>query len=124
MMRTTWINTALAAGGIAVLAGSIALTSSPSLAGGDLGKGEEVFVSGKCGMCHDVSSAGITATTKSDKIKGPDLAGVTSRQERDWIAKFIRKQTEKDGSSHKKEFKGSDEELAALLDWLETQQSE
>ncbi len=72
----------------------------------------------KCSMCHGVAAAGIEAKTKSEKMKGPDLSGYTSDKELSEIADYVRKQTELDGKSHKKEFKGSDEELQAILDWL------
>jgi len=83
--------------------------------------GLKVFNAEKCGMCHDVSSAGIKATTKSESMKGTDLTGVTSRHEAEWIGKFIRQEIELDGVKHKKAYKGTDEDLAALIEWLDTQ---
>jgi hypothetical protein len=65
-----------------------------------------------------VAAAGIEAKAKSEKLKGPDLGGVTERHEREWIGKYVRKQIDFNGEAHKKEFKGTDEELAALIDWL------
>jgi mono/diheme cytochrome c family protein len=67
-----------------------------------------------------VAAAGIEAKAKSEKLKGPDLGGVTERHERPWIEQYVRKQIEFNGAAHKKEFKGTDEELAALIDWLAT----
>jgi mono/diheme cytochrome c family protein len=67
-----------------------------------------------------VAAAGIEAKAKSEKLKGPDLGGVTERHERAWIEQYVRKQIEFNGAAHKKEFKGTDEELAALIDWLAT----
>lgn len=82
------------------------------------GDGKAVFEAQKCDLCHAVSSAGIEATTKSEKLKGPDLTGVGDRFEKDWIVKYIKKEADKDGKPHTKPFKGSDEELQALVDWL------
>ncbi len=86
--------------------------------------GRTIFLAQKCNMCHSVQSAGIEATTKSKKMKGPDLTGITSRRETDWIAKYIRKEVQLDGRDHKKEFKGSEKELAAVISWLGEQTPE
>lgn len=83
--------------------------------------GKEVFLAQKCNMCHTVSSAGIEATTKSEKMKGPDLAGVVQTLDPVWVADFIQKKVDKEGKKHAKEFKGSAEELAALIEWLKAQ---
>lgn len=86
--------------------------------------GKAIFEAQKCNLCHSVSSAGIEATTKSDKLKGPDLTGVGDRHDAEWIAKYLKKEVDKDGKSHTKPFKGSDEELKALVDWLLEQKAE
>lgn len=83
--------------------------------------GKEVFLAQKCDTCHAVSTAGIAATTKSEKMKGPDLVGVIQAHEPTWISDFLHKKVDKDGKKHAKEFKGTDEELAAIVAWLETQ---
>ena len=36
----------------------------------------------------------------------------------------MKREIDKDGKEHKKEFKGSDEELQALVDWLLEQKAE
>lgn len=81
------------------------------------------FVDQKCNMCHSVSSAGIEAKVKSEAMKGPDLAGVTSRHESEWLGKFLRREVQLNGADHKKEFKGSDEDLKALITWLDGQKA-
>ena len=50
-------------------------------------------------------------------MKGADLGGPIEA-DFEVIAAFVRKQGELDGKSHKKEFKGTDEELQTILDWL------
>ena len=82
------------------------------------GDGKAVFEAQKCNLCHSVSSAGIEATTKSEKLKGPDLTGVGDRHDAEWIAKYLKKEVDMDGKKHTKPFSGSDEELKALVDWL------
>lgn len=84
--------------------------------------GKEVFLAQKCNMCHGVSTAGIEATTKSEKMKGPDLVGVVQAHEPSWIADLLHKKIDSaNGKKHAKEFKGSDEELTAIIDWLAAQ---
>ncbi len=71
----------------------------------------------KCNMCHAVPAAEIVAKSKSEKMKGADLGGKVEG-EFETIAAYVRKAEELDGKKHKKEFKGTDEELQAILDWL------
>lgn len=82
-------------------------------------KGKVLFAKKyKCIECHDLKSAKIEATTKSEKEKGPDLSGYSSDNEIAELAAFVRKEADLDGKAHKKEFKGTDEELQAIVDWL------
>jgi hypothetical protein len=83
--------------------------------------GKEIFLAQKCDLCHTVSSAGSEAKTKSDKMKGPDLTTAEKRDPK-LLADFMRKTAQIDDQDHKKEFKGSDEELGALLSWIQEQQ--
>ena len=83
--------------------------------------GKAIFLAQKCNFCHTVSSAGIEATTKSDKMKGPDLAGLASKQDAKVLHDFLRKTGTIDGKKHGKQFTGSDEELGAVIAWLQKQ---
>ena len=78
--------------------------------------GRAIFLDQKCNMCHDVSSAGITATTKSEKMKGPDLKGI--QRDADWVTKYLKKEVDLNGQKHKKAFTGNAAELKALVDWV------
>ena len=71
----------------------------------------------KCNMCHAVPAAEIEAKTKSEKMKGADLGGKIEAEFAE-IAAYVRKEGELDGKTHKKPFKGTDEELQTILDWL------
>ncbi len=84
--------------------------------------GKAIFLAQKCTMCHDVSSAGITATTKSAAVKGPDLAGAAAKRDAKLLNDYLRKKADIDGKKHKKEFTGSDEEIGALIAWLQKQE--
>ncbi len=80
--------------------------------------GKKIFLDQKCNLCHAVSSADISPT---GKIKAPDLAGLASKEHAAWLGKFLRKEADKNGKKHVKPFAGSDEELGALIAWLQTQ---
>ena len=84
-------------------------------------EGKDLFVAQKCNMCHSVSSAEIEAKVKSEKMMGPDLTGVVTADNSETLAKFVKKQAQIDGKDHKKEFAGTDDELTAIIAWLETQ---
>ncbi len=87
---------------------------------GDL-DGKEIFLKQKCDLCHTVSTAGIEAKVKSEAMKGPDLANVGDRHDAEWIENWLRKKVEMNGKKHPKAFTGSDEELGALIAWLQNQ---
>ncbi len=71
----------------------------------------------KCNMCHGVPAADIAAKTKNEKMKGGDLGGEIEGELAE-LAAYVRKEAELDGKTHKKPFKGTDEELQAIVDWL------
>jgi mono/diheme cytochrome c family protein len=100
-----------------------AATKSPaapsSAAKGSTLDGKQIFMSQKCNTCHAVSSASITAKTK---VKGGDLAGLANKEDAAWLGKYLRKEGDKKGKKHAKAFTGSDEELGALIAWLQKQE--
>ena len=85
--------------------------------------GEEAFVR-NCAECHGVKVAKINPTTKKDADKGPDLTGIGEKYQAGWIKRYVKVETENEGKAHKKKFKGSDEELQVLVDWLLEQKAE
>jgi cytochrome c551/c552 len=99
-----------------------ALFGSASILAADAGAaaldGKQIFLDQKCNMCHSVSSAGITPTSK---IKAPDLAGLASKEDPAFLTKFLKKTADKNGKKHIKPFTGSDAELGALVAWLQKQ---
>ena len=86
--------------------------------------GKAVFEDQKCNLCHAVSTVGIEAKTKSEKLLGPDLVNMADSYEAEWLVQYIKKEVDKEGKSHTKPFKGSDEELQVLVDWLLEQKAE
>jgi len=81
--------------------------------------GKAIFLAQKCNMCHSVSTAGIEATTKSEKMKGPDLVNI--KTDAKVLAEFLRKKADIKGKKHAKAFTGSDEEIGALISWIQAQ---
>lgn len=82
--------------------------------------GKELFLSQGCNSCHAVSTVDIAAKMKSSKA--PDLAQTGKKREVRWLSDFLRQQTDSGGKKHPKAFTGSDEQLGALLGWLQEHQ--
>lgn len=81
--------------------------------------GKKIFLAQKCEACHSISSAAIKAT---GKVKAPDLTGLAASLDAAWLGKYLRKQEKtKAGKTHLKAFTGSDEEMGALVSWLQAQ---
>ncbi|NJL28005.1 MAG: cytochrome c [Thermoanaerobaculia bacterium] len=102
--------------GAAALAIAAAWLAMPAAAAAKDGKA--IFEGEKCNLCHSVPSAGIEATSKSDKMKGPELLVPNDAFTAEWLTKYIKKEVEHEGKTHKRDFKGTDEELKTLVDWL------
>jgi mono/diheme cytochrome c family protein len=81
--------------------------------------GKAIFLAQKCNMCHSVPTAGIERTMKSEKMAGPDLVNV--KEDAAFLTKFLRKEADLHGKKHGKAFTGSDEELGALVAWIQAQ---
>lgn len=102
---------------------TLAAAASLALPAGAALDGKAIFLAQKCNLCHGIAAAGITQT--SDKMKAPDLSGKVKAADAPKLIKFLRK-LEPGGEKnkkHAKEFKGTDEEIQAVLDWLATQKA-
>lgn len=121
---TTLLFLATVTAGALLWSGLLTGGPAPALAAsqGEL-DGQEIFMAGKCNLCHSVSSVGIESKTKSEKMMGPDLAGVGERHDAEFLAAYLKQEEELDGETHKKAFSGSDEEFAALIAWLMEQEA-
>ena len=80
--------------------------------------GQDLFVEEKCDRCHAIASLGIEATTKSDRMRGPDLGETDQQRTAEWIVRYVAKQIELDGKSHRTTYKGTQENLEAIAKWL------
>lgn len=80
--------------------------------------GKSAFIDAKCGSCHSIESEGISATVKSESMKGPDLDGIGDQRDADWIASYLKREVKVDDKQHRSSWRGSDEALAAIASWL------
>jgi len=85
----------------------------------DAADGKAIFLAQKCNLCHTIDSQGIAKT--SEKMKAPDLSNASGLVESaDWLKSFLKKEVKKDDKNHQREFKGTPEELDAVVQWLMT----
>ena len=82
--------------------------------------GKSIFVASKCQNCHSITSQGINrlAEPKAGEKVPSDLSSVGLRHKADWISKWLQKEEELEGKKHIKKFKGSDDDLETLSNWL------
>ena len=78
--------------------------------------GKQIFRDQKCDTCHSVPTASITATTTSEKMKGPDLVNV--KEDAKTLTAFLTRTADLKGKKHPKEVKLSDADLSALINWI------
>jgi cytochrome c5 len=102
---------------VVAIVGTMASALAPAASAAPL-DGKQIFVDQKCNMCHAVSSAGVTPTSK---IKATDLAAVASKEDPAWLSKFLKKDADKNGKKHVKAFTGTADELSAVVAWLHAQ---
>ena len=79
--------------------------------------GKALFEAKKCNMCHSIESQGIVKT--SEKMKGAELSDAgNSVSSADWLKTFLTQEELKEGEKHKKKWKGTDEELDTIVNWV------
>ena len=78
--------------------------------------GKQIFIDNKCTMCHSVTSLEIT----SKKENAVDLSNIGSDLKPELLKSYLMKEAKINEKEHKLKFKGTDEELNALVDWLMT----
>lgn len=105
MTKMTWLGSALAAG--------LCMSAAQAAAEPD---GKAVFLEKKCSTCHSVVSAGIKPS--GSKIKLIDLSDVASKRTAAWLTAYLEKTEKLEGKAHPPKFRGTPEELKAMVAWL------
>ncbi len=87
-----------------------------AIAGNDEPDGKKLFVDYKCNMCHTVKSVGI----ESKKSDADDIVQLEAEKNAEFWMKYLMKQEKLNGKDHKTAFKGKEEDLQKIVDWLMT----
>ena len=82
--------------------------------------GQQIFTDSKCTKCHSVESLEIV----SSKDEPLDLSNIGADKDAEFLKKYLVKEETMNDKKHKTKFKGSDEELNTLVDWLLTLKTE
>ena len=82
--------------------------------------GKQIFLDSKCNKCHTVNSMDIN----SKKDDASDLSDAGSVGDVEFLKSYLLKEAEIDDKSHKTKFKGSEEELNTLAEWLASLKTE
>jgi cytochrome c oxidase subunit 2 len=78
--------------------------------GADSDQGKKVYEAKRCAMCHAIGGQG-------GKI-GPDLSDVGNKRDNDWLKKFLKDPKGTIPNAKMLPVKATDEEVAALVDYL------
>jgi hypothetical protein len=76
--------------------------------------GKQIFVDKKCSSCHTVTSANIT----SKKKDASDLSNAGAAGDAEFMAKYLTKKEKIDDKVHKAPWKGTEQELKTVSEWL------
>ena len=104
---------------ILVLAVSAIVLLSPSVTASAQEAGKAAYIDTGCARCHSVATEGIEATA-SERMRGRDLGTLGTEAGRDagWVIAVVKQDEELDDGPHRARFRGSDEQLTALAEWL------
>ena len=81
----------------------------------------KMFVEKGCNKCHSISAQKIEKKGGDEEegdTKVPDLSTIGKDQNAAFFKAYITKEAEHDGKKHKIKFKGTDEELTTMANWL------
>lgn len=82
--------------------------------------GKTLFIDKKCNSCHTVTSMEIT----SKKDDASDLSNAGTLGDAQLLKSYLMKEAKINELDHKMKFKGTDEELNVLVNWLLTLKTE
>jgi cytochrome c551/c552 len=78
--------------------------------------GKTIFEESKCTACHGIETQGVEAKKKSDK--NPDLSKITEGHDIEFWTKYMKKDESLNNKKHPIPFRGSDEDLNTMMEWL------
>ncbi|NWF89939.1 MAG: hypothetical protein HXY50_10820 [Ignavibacteriaceae bacterium] len=76
--------------------------------------GKKIFVDQKCISCHSVKSFDLI----SKKKDATDFSSGNKTWTAEFLSQYLKKEIKLDGALHKNIFKGTDDQLKTLIDWL------
>ena len=79
--------------------------------------GEAAFSEAGCGRCHSVEAVEIAATVP-ERMRGPDLSTIGNDHDAAWVIGVVKQEIELEERTHRLPYRGGDEELSAIADWL------
>lgn len=79
--------------------------------------GRKIFIEKKCNACHSVEVVGLK---KKPNQKPPDLSSIGSELNSSFIAAYLRQKETLHDKKHLAAFKGNDEDLQTLAQWLDS----
>jgi cytochrome c553 len=82
--------------------------------------GQTIFMDAKCNNCHGIVALGIESKSKKKDNPPPDLSNVGAELTSEFIKKYLLKEETLHDKKHAIAFKGSDEDLTMLSEWLAT----
>jgi cytochrome c551/c552 len=99
--------------------------------------GKDVFLKYKCNKCHAIKAQNIEPILKEEKgeeeeeekeekgkKKIKDLSGVGLERNAEWIKGWLlKKEKNEEGKKHKPKWKGTDDELKTVAEWLAQQKT-
>lgn len=84
-----------------------------------------LFTSSGCNKCHAISAAKVESKASGEEEGAPDLSHVGKNHDAAFITSFLKKEAVETahegvtaGKKHPIKFKGTDEELGKLANWL------
>jgi cytochrome c553 len=95
--------------------------------------GKGIFVANKCTACHAVKAAeiemkkaeseGEESEEGESEDQAPDLSSVGNDHTAEWLMAYLTKKEAINGKKHMKKFKGNEDDLKVLAEWLATQKA-
>ena len=80
-----------------------------------IAKGEKIYAVKNCALCHAINGKGGTV---SPIVRGPDLSAVGAQRDTQWLKTFLKHPKAVNSKAKMMPFRGSEEELELLAEYL------